>query len=151
MKNLPLRALMQSLFLLLFVTLLSRAQGLVMEPADIIIVHGRVYTEDPKQPWARAIAIYKGKIVDVGDDAVISLRVDPAPSFEAGLVFAGYGLSIPDAGHDDFSQLAAPLGDRAVARPGRRYVGEPARRCRSAEGKCCLVVECGFGWRPTDR
>jgi predicted amidohydrolase YtcJ len=74
MKNLPLRAMIQSLFLLLFVTSLSRAQGRIVEPADIIIVHGRVYTEDPKQPWAKAIAIYKGKIVDVGDDAVIERR-----------------------------------------------------------------------------
>jgi predicted amidohydrolase YtcJ len=74
MKNLPLRAMVQSLFLLLFVTSLSRAQGRIVEPADIIIVHGRVYTEDPKQPWAKAIAIYKGKIVEVGDDAVIERR-----------------------------------------------------------------------------
>jgi Zn-dependent M28 family amino/carboxypeptidase len=43
----------------------------------------------------------------LGDDAVISLRVDPAPSFEAPLVFAGYGLSIPEAGHDDFKDLDA--------------------------------------------
>ncbi|MDR3635903.1 MAG: M28 family metallopeptidase [Isosphaeraceae bacterium] len=43
----------------------------------------------------------------LGDDAVISLRVDPAPSIEAPLVFAGYGLSIPEAGHDDFKGLDA--------------------------------------------
>jgi len=43
----------------------------------------------------------------LGEDAVISLRVDPAPSFEAPLVFAGYGLSIPEVGHDDFKDLDA--------------------------------------------
>ena len=43
----------------------------------------------------------------LGEDAVISLRVDPAPSFEAPLVFAGYGLSIPDVGHDDFKDIDA--------------------------------------------
>jgi len=26
------------------------AQGLIVEPADIIVIHGRVYTENPKQP-----------------------------------------------------------------------------------------------------
>src|SRR5262249_16960665 len=31
----------------------------------------------------------------------------PAPSFEAPLVFAGYGLSIPEVGHDDFKDLDA--------------------------------------------
>ena len=36
-----------------------------------------------------------------------SLRVDPAPEVDAGLVFAGYGLSIPEAGHDDFRDLDA--------------------------------------------
>ena len=45
--------------------------------------------------------------VALGDDAMISLRVDPAPSVEAPLVFAGYGLSIPEVGHDDFKGLDA--------------------------------------------
>src|SRR3981189_2187954 len=71
MKNLPLRVIIQSVSLLLFAALLSRAQGRIVEPADIIVIHGRVYTEDPKQPWAQAVAIYKGKIVTVGDDPVI--------------------------------------------------------------------------------
>lgn len=43
----------------------------------------------------------------LGEEAVISLRVDPAPSFEAPMVFAGYGLSIPEAGLDDFKGLDA--------------------------------------------
>ena len=43
----------------------------------------------------------------LGEDAVISLRVDPAPSLEAPLVFAGYGLSIAEVGHDDFKDLDA--------------------------------------------
>ena len=43
----------------------------------------------------------------IGEDALISLRVDPAPSVDAPLVFAGYGLSIPEVGHDDFRGLDA--------------------------------------------
>src|SRR4051812_24735837 len=43
--------------------------------------------------------------LELGTDAVVSLRVDPAPEVDAGLVFAGYGLSIPEAGHDDFRDL----------------------------------------------
>ena len=43
----------------------------------------------------------------LGEHAVISLRVDPAPTLEAPLVFAGYGLSVPEAGHDDFKGLDA--------------------------------------------
>jgi predicted amidohydrolase YtcJ len=74
MRISPLRTMIQSLPLLLLAISLSRAQGRMVEPADIIVVHGRVYTEDPKQPWAQAVAIYKGKIVAVGDDSVIERR-----------------------------------------------------------------------------
>jgi pectate lyase len=43
----------------------------------------------------------------LGEDAVISPRVEPpaAPLEEAELVFAGYGLTIPEAHHDDFAGL----------------------------------------------
>jgi hypothetical protein len=41
----------------------------------------------------------------LGDDAVISLRVDPAPEVEAPMVFAGYGLTIHESGLDDFQGL----------------------------------------------
>ena len=47
------------------------AQGLIVEPADIIVIHGRVYTGNPKQPWAQAVAIHGAKIVAVGDDTAI--------------------------------------------------------------------------------
>jgi len=43
---------------LLCVASFTRGQGRIVEAADIIVVHGRVYTEDPKQPWAQAVAIY---------------------------------------------------------------------------------------------
>ena len=41
----------------------------------------------------------------LGNDAVISLRVDPADSVEADLVFAGFGISSSEAAHDDFQGL----------------------------------------------
>ena len=41
----------------------------------------------------------------LGRDAIISLRIDPAPAVEAELVFVGHGLSIPEADHDDFAGL----------------------------------------------
>ena len=41
----------------------------------------------------------------LGEDANISLRVDPAPSVDAPLVFVGYGLRIPERGIDDFTGL----------------------------------------------
>src|ERR1700719_3529904 len=38
---------------------------------DIVVLHGRIYTLDSKQPWAEALAIRGDKIVAVGDDASI--------------------------------------------------------------------------------
>jgi len=66
-----LRVVLQSIPMLLCAALMARAQGGLAEPADIIVVHGRVYTENPQQPWAQAVAIHHGKIVAVGEDAVV--------------------------------------------------------------------------------
>jgi len=74
MKPHRLRFVFQSLSLLLYAASIARAQGRIVEPADIIVVHGRVYTENPKQPWAQAVAIRHGKIVAVGDDPEIERR-----------------------------------------------------------------------------
>ncbi len=41
----------------------------------------------------------------LGPEAIVSLRVDPAPHVEADLVFVGHGLANAEAGHDDFSGL----------------------------------------------
>ena len=43
------------------------------KPADIVILHAKIYTVNPKQPWAEAIAIRDGKIVAVGSDREITL------------------------------------------------------------------------------
>lgn len=47
----------------------------------------------------------KETAVVLGDDATFGMRIDPAPSVEAPLVFAGHGLVIPEVDHDDFAGL----------------------------------------------
>ena len=74
MKVRAFRVVLQSLPLLLSSAGMARPQGRIVEPADIIVVHGRVYTENPKQPWAQAVAIRHGKITAVGDDPEIERR-----------------------------------------------------------------------------
>ena len=71
MKTRALRFAVQSLLLFLCGISFAAAQGLIVEPAEIIVVHGRVYTENSQQPWAQAVAIRNGKIVAVGDDPVV--------------------------------------------------------------------------------
>jgi Zn-dependent M28 family amino/carboxypeptidase len=43
--------------------------------------------------------------VVLGEDATFSMRIEPAPSVEAPIVFAGYALQVPEAGHDDLAGL----------------------------------------------
>ncbi len=71
MKAQLLRVVLQSLLLLFGAASMPQAQEKIVEPADIIVMHGRVYTENSKQPWAQAVAIRNGKIVAVGDDEEI--------------------------------------------------------------------------------
>ena len=61
----------------------------------------------------------------LGTDAIISSRIEPAPELDAELVFAGYGLSIPEAHHDDFAgldvrgKLVVVLAGAPTTIPGR--------------------------------
>jgi Zn-dependent M28 family amino/carboxypeptidase len=45
----------------------------------------------------------KRTVVALGDDATLSMRIAPAARLRAQLVFIGYGLSVPEAGHDDLA------------------------------------------------
>lgn len=47
----------------------------------------------------------KAEPVVLGDEATFSMRIEPAPGVEAPLVFAGYGLQVPETKHDDFAGL----------------------------------------------
>ncbi|MBA0088396.1 MAG: amidohydrolase family protein, partial [Acidobacteria bacterium Pan2503] len=71
MNSRSIRLTLQLIVLCWGMTGSAGAQGLIVEPADIIVIHGRVYTENPKQPWAQAVAIHGAKIVAVGDDTTI--------------------------------------------------------------------------------
>src|SRR5260221_1249665 len=45
----------------------------------------------------------KREPLTLGEDAIISTRVMPAPEVEAPLVFVGYGLKVPEKNYDDFA------------------------------------------------
>ena len=53
--------------------------------------------------------------VVLGDEATFSMRIEPAPQVEAPLVFAGYGLQVPEAKHDDLAGLDLQGQGRAAA------------------------------------
>jgi hypothetical protein len=43
--------------------------------------------------------------VVLGDEVTFSMRIEPAPRVEAAIVFAGYGLQVPEVQHDDLAGL----------------------------------------------
>jgi Zn-dependent M28 family amino/carboxypeptidase len=43
--------------------------------------------------------------VVLGEEATFSMRIEPAPSVEAPIVFAGYALQVPEVKHDDLAGL----------------------------------------------
>lgn len=47
-------------------------------PADLLLLHGRVYTVDPAQPWSEAVAVRGERIVAVGTDAALARLRGPA-------------------------------------------------------------------------
>jgi predicted amidohydrolase YtcJ len=127
------------LSLLLFgIAVVGAAQGLIVEPADIIVTHGRVYTENPKQPWAEAVAIHGSKIVAVGDSATIERRrgIGTKVINAAGkLVLPGFvdchvhflkgslGLGRANlAGAKDISEIQKRLRDYAAEHPGDDWI-----------------------------
>ena len=40
--------------------------------ADTVILHGKIYTVNPQQPWAEAVAIGGGRIIAVGSDKAVA-------------------------------------------------------------------------------
>jgi Zn-dependent M28 family amino/carboxypeptidase len=58
--------------------------------------------------------VHNGQVepLALGDDAIFNTRVDLASAMNAPLVFAGYGLTIPELGHNDLGDL--DLRDKVV-------------------------------------
>jgi len=46
-------------------------------PADLVVLHGKVYTENPRRPRAEAVAIRDGKIIAVGSEKEIEAYRGP--------------------------------------------------------------------------
>jgi predicted amidohydrolase YtcJ len=81
-----LRSFALSIFAMLLCGAASSAQRSArIAPADILIVHAKIYTVDEKKPWAQSLAIRNGKIVAVGSDAQVER-------------FRGIGTKVIDAG-----------------------------------------------------
>jgi hypothetical protein len=77
----------------------------------------------------------------LGDDATINLRIEPAASVEAPLVFVGYGLTVPEMNVDDLAGLdlkgkiavALAGGPSTIPGPLRAHYGYATERGKFLE------------------
>ena len=65
----------------------------------------RTRTLDESESGAELVTNGKPQKLTIGDEIVFSTRVDLAPKIDAPLVFAGYGLRVPEANYNDFDGL----------------------------------------------
>ncbi len=71
-----------------------------LQPVDFV---SRQIVEDQS-----SLTIVRGEVevpIELGEEAMLNMRVDHAPSVDAPMVFAGHGLVIPEIKHDDLSGL----------------------------------------------
>jgi predicted amidohydrolase YtcJ len=99
--------------------------------ADMVVLHGRIYTLDSGQPWAQALAIRGDKIVAVGDNASIGKFRGP----DTKVIDAAGQLVLPgfvDC-HIHFMDGSLSLG--RVNLEGAKDVAEIQRRLREYASK----------------
>src|SRR5690606_25741911 len=74
------RLLLLSLSLAGIVAVLSPPAAIAQGHADTILVGGKVWTGNPEQPEAQALAIADGKVAAVGSDAEVRRWAGPSTS-----------------------------------------------------------------------
>ncbi len=81
------RTLLATVIVMLWLTAPSRGD----EAADLVLYGGKIYTVNPAQPWAEAVAAKEGKIVFVGSDREANTFVGP----ETRTIFLDGRLMLP--------------------------------------------------------
>jgi predicted amidohydrolase YtcJ len=95
-------------------------------PADILIVHAKVYTVDPAKPWGQAVAIRKGKIVAVGHDE----EIEKYRGIGTKWIDAGGKLVLPGFTDCHIHFIGGSLGLSRVNLEGAKDVAEIQQRLR---------------------
>jgi predicted amidohydrolase YtcJ len=114
------------------------AQSSKVPTVDMIVVHGKVYTVNPGQQWAQAVAIRGRHIVAVGEEAEIEkLRQPETKVIDAGgrLVLPGFvdchihfldgSLSLGRVNLDgakDAAEIQQKLREYAAKHPGKDWI-----------------------------
>ena len=73
------------------VLLISACNQHKSNPADTVLIHARIYTINPEEPWAQAMAVREGKIIAVGSDKAIAAYRGPSTK----VIDAGERMVLP--------------------------------------------------------
>lgn len=86
----------------------------------------------------------KRELLTLGEDAMVSMRVKPPGSVSAPLVFAGYGLVVPEKKYDDLAGLALRGKIAVYLSGGPTSIGGPLRaHYQSADERAKLWQSAG--------
>lgn len=134
------RLLLISLFASVFFggIIASAQQSPSAPPADMLILHARVYTVDSQQPWAQSVAIREGKVIAVGTDEQLAAFRGPStkiidahgklvlPAFtDSHIHFIEGGFSLQHAnleGAKDVSEIQQRLRAYSTQHPGQKWI-----------------------------
>jgi len=73
------------------VLLISACNQHKSTPADVVLIHARIYTVNSGEPWAQAMAVREGKIIAVGSDKAIAAYQGPSTK----VIDAGERMVLP--------------------------------------------------------
>lgn len=112
-------------------------------PADVVVLRGKIYTVNARQPWAEAVAIRDGKIVAVGSEKEIEKYRGPSTQTidaKDHLVLPGFVDTHVHFTSGAFSLQQVKLDDAATIREIQKRVKEYA----AAHPGTSFIQ--GFGW-----
>jgi predicted amidohydrolase YtcJ len=132
-----------SLAILCLIGGVARAQGQPSTAADMVIVNARIYTVNPQQPWADALAIVGDRIVAVG--SMLDIAASRGPSTRA--IDAQGHLVLPGFTDCHIHFLDGSLSLLQVNLDEAKTVGEIQRKVKAyADAHPDLPWVLGRGW-----
>ena len=119
--------LLASLFSILFSIPPLMASDAPSQLADMIVINARIYTVNPKQKWAEAIAVRGDKIIAIGDRKQIEALRGPA----AKVIDAGQRLLLPGFTDCHIHFMDGSLGLTRVDLNGATTIAEIQKRVKA--------------------
>lgn len=112
------------------------------KPADLVLLNARIYTVDPANPWAEAIAVRAGTIVAVGSNEEVSSLIGPRTT----KIDAGGRLVLPGLIDSHIHFLSGSVSLSQLQLDGAGTVAEIQERLRkyAAENPSGWIT--GRGW-----